>query len=295
MLNVDFKRNIGDYVIITIGLLFYAAGWDIFLLPYHITGGGLAGVSALIYYATGFRMQYSYLLMNGVLMIIALRVFGFRFLMKTLYSIFIISFFLAFLQIFMVNEKGVFIQLMGPGQEFMATIVGAALGGIGLGMVYERNGSTGGTDIVNMIMNKHSDISLGRAMQITDFLIVTSCYFVFHSWKQIIFGYVDLLVIGFAVDYYMRGARQSVQFFIFSSKYAEIADQINSEINRGVTILDGMGWYSKEPKKAIVVLARKREALDIFRIIQRIDPKAFVAQSSVRGVFGEGFDTISKS
>ena len=154
------------------------------------------------------------------------------------------------------------------------------------------NGSTGGTDIIAAIVNKYKDVSLGRMIMICDVFIIGSCYFVFHDWRRVIFGFVTLFIIGVVLDWIINSARQSVQFFIFSKKYDEIADRIIKDTDRGVTVLNGTGWYSKNDVKVLVVLAKRRQSLDIFRLVKRIDPNAFISQSSVIGVYGEGFDQL---
>ncbi|HJD77012.1 MAG TPA: YitT family protein, partial [Bacteroides reticulotermitis] len=162
----------------------------------------------------------------------------------------------------------------------------------GLGITFNYNGSTGGTDIIAAIVNKYRDVTLGRMIMICDLFIISSCYFVFQDWRRVIFGFVTLFIIGVVLDWIVNSARQSVQFLIFSQKYDEIADSIIKETHRGVTVLNGTGWYSKTDAKVLVVLAKKRQSLDIFRLVKSIDPNAFISQSSVIGVFGEGFDKL---
>lgn len=295
----EIMREVKDYSYITLGLISYAMGWAAFLIPYQITTGGTTGISAIIYYSTGFPIQWSYFIINAVLMTFAIKILGPKFSIKTTYAIFMLTFLLWLFQ-FLVNN---FIKapdinsqgqplILGMGQDFMACIIGAALCGIGLGIVFNYNGSTGGTDIIAAIVNKYRDVSLGRMIMICDFFIISSCYFIFHDWRRVIFGFVTLFIVGVVLDWIINSARQSVQFFIFSKKYDEIADRIIKEADRGVTVLDGMGWYSKANVKVLVVLAKKRQSLDIFRLVKRIDPNAFISQSSVIGVYGEGFDKL---
>ena len=174
----------------------------------------------------------------------------------------------------------------------MACLIGAAMCGAGLGIVFNCNGSTGGTDIIAAIIHKYKDVTLGRMIMACDFIIISSCYVVFHDWRRVIFGFVTLFVIGFVLDYIVNSTRQSVQFFIFSKEYERIADRITKETHRGVTVLDGIGWYSKHNVKVLVVLAYKRQSVEIFRMVKDIDPNAFISQSSVIGVYGEGFDRL---
>ena len=285
-------REFRDYLFITFGLISYAMGWSAFLLPYQITTGGTTGIGAIIYYATGFPIQYSYFIINAILMTFAIKILGPKFSIKTSYAIFMLTALLEFCQWLVKNPDGTFPQILGPGQDFMACLIGAAMCGLGLGVVFNCNGSTGGTDIIAAIINKYKDVTLGRMVMASDAVIIGSCYIVFNDWRRVIFGFVTLFVIGLVLDYIVNGARQSVQFFIFSKEYEKIANRITRETHRGVTVLDGIGWYSQHHVKVLVVLAYKRQSIQIFRLVKDIDPNAFISQSSVIGVYGEGFDRL---
>ncbi len=285
-------REIKDYLAITFGLLCYAFGWVAFMLPYQISTGGVTGISALIYYVTGIEIQVSYFVINAVLMIFALKILGPRFCIKTLYAIPVLTILLWIFQIILKDDNGNLPLLLGPGQEFMATVVGAGLLGFGMGIVFINNGSTGGTDIIAWIINKYKDVTLGRLIMYGDIIIITSCYFIFQDWKRVLFGFCVLFVMSFVIDYIVNSNRQSVQFLIFSRKHEEIAERIAHELNRGVTLLDGTGWYSKQSIKVVVVLAKKSQSLEIFRLVRDIDENAFISQSNVVGVYGEGFDKL---
>lgn len=290
------KKKIGreskDYLAITFGLIYYALGWVAFLLPYQITTGGVSGIAAIIYYATGVEIQVSYFVINAVFLGFALKILGPKFSVKTIYAIFMLTFLLWWFQVLFRSSDGNLPQLLGPGQEFMACVIGAGLLGFGIGIVFCNNGSTGGTDIIAWIINKYKDVTLGRMMMYCDIVIISSCYFIFHDWKRVLFGFCVLFIMSIVIDYVINSTRQSVQFLIFSRKYEQIAEGISTKIDRGVTLLDGQGWYSKQDIKVIVVLARKGESLDIFRLVKDIDPDAFISQSNVVGVYGEGFDKL---
>ena len=292
LLKTKIGRELKDYVAITFGLVCYAFGWVAFMLPYQISTGGLTGISALIYYMTGIEIQVSYFIINAIFMVFALKILGPKFCIKTLYAIPVLTFFLWFFQVVMKDDAGNLPLLLGPGQEFMATVIGAGLLGFGIGVVFINNGSTGGTDIIAWIINKYKDITLGRMIMYLDIIIISSCYFIFHDWKRVLFGFTVLFILSVVIDYIVNSARQSVQFLIFSRKYDEIAEGINHQIKRGVTLLDGTGWYSKQEIKVVVVLAKKSQSLDIFRLVKDIDPDAFISQSNVVGVYGEGFDKL---
>jgi uncharacterized membrane-anchored protein YitT (DUF2179 family) len=241
---------------------------------------------------TGVEIQVSYFLINAVLMGFALKILGPKFSIKTIFAIFMLTFLLWFMQWFFKDENGNLPLLLGPGQEFMACVVGAGMLGFGIGIVFCANGSTGGTDIIAWIINKYKDVTLGRMIMYCDIVIISSCYFIFHDWKRVLFGFTVLFIMSFVIDYVINSARQSVQFLIFSKKHDEIAEGIAKQINRGVTLLDGKGWYSKQDIKVVVVLAKKAQSLDIFRLVKDIDPNAFISQSNVVGVYGEGFDRL---
>lgn len=281
-----------DYLFITFGLLLYAFGWAGFLIPNQITTGGVTGISAIVYYGTGIPIQNTYIIINAILLVFALKILGWKFCLKTIYGIGVLYFLLWFLQRVIVDEQGKALSLVGD-EPFMAVIIGAALCGMGLGIAFTHNGSTGGTDIIAAIVNKYRDVTFGRMTMLCDICIISSSSFIpGYTIEKVVFGYTTLIVIGLCIDYVVNNARQSVQFLIFSKEYDKISDAVTTQLHRGVTILDGTGWYSKANVKVIVILAKKRESTNIFRLVKAIDPHAFVSQSAVIGVFGEGFDKI---
>jgi uncharacterized membrane-anchored protein YitT (DUF2179 family) len=279
-------------VAITLGIMCYALGWAAFMLPYQISTGGVTGISALIYYITGIEIQVSYFVINAIFMVFALKILGLKFCIKTLYAIPALTFFLWLFQVLLKDDAGNLPLLLGPGQEFMALVIGASMLGFGIGFVFIYNGSTGGTDILAWIINKYKDVSLGRLIMYGDIIIISSCYLVFHDWKRVLFGFCVLFIMSVVIDYVVNSNRQSVQFLIFSRKHEEIAETITKELRRGVTLLDGTGWYSKQSIKVVVVLAKKNQSNDIFRLVRDIDENAFISQSNVVGVYGEGFDKL---
>ena len=283
----DTWISIREYIFIAFGLLMYSAAWKGFLLPHLITGGGVTGIGAIIFYATGIPIFVTYFSINFVLLVIAVRTVGLAFSLRTIYGVGILTLFFAFLP---QAVPGTFV---GVGDTFMACVIGGLLSGAGIGIVFLANGSSGGTDIKAKVVNKYRNITLGRVLLYCDVLIICSSYFFdFGSLEKIVYGLTTMAISTIAVDMVINGVRQSVQFFIFSKEYEQIATRINIDLHRGVTILDGMGWYSKEPVKVITVVARKNESIRIFRIVKDIDPNAFISQSSVIGVYGEGFDVI---
>lgn len=282
--------EVQDYFMITIGCAMYCVGFCFFMLPYHFIPGGCTGIAALIYYGTGIPTQYSYFVINAMLLGIGLKVLGFKYFTKTIYAILVITILLGVIQNTVMLPDGTLPRLAND-EEFMAAVLGGTIEGGGLALVFLNNGSSGGTDIIASIVNKYKNISMGRILMWLDFAIVTSGFLVLHDWHKVVIGYCVLIIAMIMLDYTMNSATQSVQFTIISNKFDEIAQEINS-MGRGVTVLYGEGWYSKEKRNVLIVMARRRESPSIFRLIKYIDPKAFVSQSKVVGVYGEGFDRI---
>lgn len=286
---------IKDYLIIIFGLALFTLGITGFILPNKIVTGGLSGISAIIKYGTGIEIWKMNLAINLLLLLIAFRVVGKQYVIRTVIGVGLLSVMLAF------GERYVqpYFEAHPPvSDDIFSAIVGGVLCGSGLGLVYSMNGSTGGMDIVGALVTKFFRISLSRIMLILDVLIVSSSYFILEknaeSLEKTIFGLILLPLMWQMVDIVINGARQSVQLFIFSRKYDEIATHINTEIKRGCTVVDGMGWYSQTPQKVIIVMAKRTEATSIFRLVERIDPEAFVTKANVTGVYGKGFDKLLK-
>ena len=273
-------------MLIALGMLMYAIGWTVFLLPNELPSGAVPGIASIVYFATGFPVQYTYFSINLVLLLLSIRILGWKFSIKTVFAVFTLTFFLSVIQ---KLAEGV---VLLHDQPFMACVIGASLCGGGIGIAFSSNGSTGGTDIIAAIINKYRDITLGRVMLICDLIIISSSYFVLKDWEKVVYGYVTLYICSFVLDQVVNSARQSVQFFIISEKYDEIARHINVYPHRGATVINASGFYSGKEQKMLFVLAKKRESTIIFRLIKDIDPNAFVSQSAVIGVYGEGFDRI---
>jgi uncharacterized membrane-anchored protein YitT (DUF2179 family) len=278
------------FTIIVFGLFLYALSWTAFLLPHKITGGGVSGIGAIIYYATGFPLGYTYFLINIGLIFLAIKVLGASFGMKTIFGVITGSVLLSVLQ--------TVIHLPVVEDKFLSAIIGGILAGVGLGIIFTQGGSTGGTDIIAMIVSKYRNISPGRVILLCDVFIIGSSFLVLTELvpvkriETIVYGYVSMAVTAYAIDAVLSGSRQSVQMFIFSKKYIQIADSITNQMNRGVTVIDGTGWYTKESQKVVITLVRKHEASDIYKIIKEIDSDAFISVANVMGVYGQGFERI---
>ncbi len=274
-----------DYVMITLGLFCYAFGFTAFILPEKIVIGSVTGLSSLIHFWLGWNVAVTYYAINIILLCIAVRSVGKQFVLRTIIGASISTFFIGVLQ-------PMFSTPIVEQQTFMNVILGAVLCGLGLGTVFTHNGSTGGTDIIAAMVAKYSTISFGRTMMYCDVLIICSSWLLFHSIDKIVYGLIFMVIYSVAADRVINNTRQSVQFQIISKKWQEIADNVISEAHRGCTILEGTGWYTKDPVKILLVMCRKHESVNILRIIKETDREAIITQSNVNGVYGFGFDEL---
>lgn len=282
------RQQAKDFLFMSIGIFLYSFGFTAFILPEKVVMGGVSGLSALAFYAFNFPPAISMWGINCGLLLLAFRALSRQFTIRTIVGVTVMSLFVGFLQPLFTAHP----VITAGEDKFMHVLIGGALGGAGLGLVFSHNGSTGGTDIIIALLNKHFRMSFGRAMQFIDISIIGSSYFLFHSTETIVYGVAFTLIASYVCDYIINGARQTVQFIIISKKYEKIADTINKHVHRGVTLIEGKGWYSKSDVKILIVLARKYESQEVFNYIKHIDPEALVSQSFCQGVFGEGFDTI---
>lgn len=282
------KQGYKDLFFLILGILSYSLGYTAFVLPEQVVMGGVSGISALLFYAFGFPPGISIWVLNVTLLLIALRALTKQFTIRTIIGVTLLSAMVGALQ--PVFEQ---FPLITPGEDkFMHVLIGGALGGAGLGLVFSHNGSTGGTDIIIALLNKHFNMSFGRAMQFIDITIISSSYLLFHSMETIVYGIAFTLAASFVCDYVINGTRQTVQFIIISKEYGKIADMVNTRIHRGVTLIEGKGWYSKQEVDILIVMCRKHESQGLMNLIKSIDPRALVSQTFCHGVFGEGFDKM---
>lgn len=283
--NDTLWRNTKDYIFITLGTALYAFGFCAFILPQKVVIGGLAGVGTIAYLTMGIPVAVSQYVLNLLLLALAYRIVGRKFVLGTIFGATTIALFMGLFQ-------PMFDQGLIPDESFMNIVIGGVLCGFGIGVTFTHNGSTGGTDIVAAMANKKSNVSIGRMMLYTDVTIISSSYLIFHQIDKMVYGFMVLVLVSYTADMVINTTRQAVQFTIFSRKWNEIANAINNDANRGCTVIDGMGWYSKQSVKMLIVMCRKIESVTIFRIIKSIDPDAIVTQANVNGVYGKGFDQI---
>ena len=293
-----FLSTLKSYAIITLGLILYVLAWVVFIMPHQLVGGGVTGISAVIQYCTGFHVSYSFFIINGILLLIALKILGPAFGVKTVYAMIVTTLLLRFLPMVIPQE---FIQIIAlDNGKLLSVIIGGMLSALGISLTFSQGGSSGGTDIVALMITKYRAISPGKILLILDIFIIGSSLIVptEGSWgvrvANLVYGYVMAGVFSVALDLFVSGSKQSVQIFIFSKNYQKIADRITTDVHRGVTALDGKGWYTKTESTVLVVVARKQELKFLLNLIKEEDPQAFISVASVSGVYGSGFDVIKK-
>lgn len=296
---------------IAIGLLINTLAWNLFLIPHEVAGGGATGIAAIVMYATkgllpaevqaffsvlgmesiggGIPITVTFFAINAVLLIASIKVLGFQFSVRSIFGVLCLTVWL------WIPFRDLYFRLTGESfplfDPFMSSIMAGLILGIGMGLAFTNNGSSGGTDIIAKIINKYRTVTLGRALLFIDVVIICSSGFLPDAGiDRVIYGLIAMTVTSITLDMYINGIRQSVQFFIFSNKYAEIADAITQKAHRGVTVIDSQGWYSKKKTKVIVLVARRNESTQIFKLVKNIDSDAFISQSAAIGVYGKGFE-----
>ena len=321
VLKKNFWTIAQEWALVTLGILIYVTGWALFLMPNNLVGGGVSGISSMIQYATGgaIQMGYSYFVLNAILIVLAMVVIGMGFGAKTIYAIILASLGLRFLPDLIPTD---IIQTLAlQNGKLMSTLCGGLMAGIGIGMSISNGGSTGGTDIIALIWTKYRNVSPGKVILYIDFIIILSSLLIPSivpdldpaTGKQlmgadgkplthlmpfsekvttVIYGLILVTVNGRVIDMYLSGSQQSVQLFILSKHFADIADSITHDLHRGVTVLDGKGWYTQEPTEVLMVITRKTDLNLLLRYVKAIDPDAFLSVSSVNGVYGRGFESI---
>jgi uncharacterized membrane-anchored protein YitT (DUF2179 family) len=291
-----------EYLLVTVGIVSYALGWSIFLLPNNLIGGGVSGFASIVFYATGVPMGVTYLILNILLLVIGTKILGTGFGGKTIYAIIMTAVMLAILP--KVIPTDFIHEFALSNGKLLCTFLGGIIAGLGIGLSISQGGSTGGTDIVALLWCKFYPSSPGRVILIVDIVIILSSL-LFPSYTEtgeilpfaeklavVVYGLIQVTVSGYAIDMYLSGSKQSVQAFIFTKKVKEMADAIAFDMKRGVTVIPAKGWYSKEEREVLMVVTRKTDLNLLLRYVKTIDPDAFLSVSSVMGVYGKGFDVI---
>ncbi len=281
-------HELKDIFFIFMGILCYATGFTAFVLPEQVVMGGISGVSALLFYAFGLTPAISIWVFNIILLLIAMHALPRQFTVRTIFGVTVLSALVGVLLPLFAH----FPVITAGEDKFMHVLIGGSLAGAGLGLVFSHNGSTGGTDIIIALLNRRFNMSFGRAMQLIDITIISSSYLLFHSMETIVYGVAFTLTASFVCDYVVNGTRQTMQFIIISKEYEKIADMVNNRVHRGVTLVEGKGWFSKNEVNILIVMCRRYESHDLMDHIKSIDPNALVSQTFCHGVFGMGFDKI---
>lgn len=281
-----------DYLILSFGALLYCMAWECFLIPNNIASGGLTGACTIIQFATGIPVSYTYFIINIFLLVIGTIVMGRGFGIKTVYVIVLSSI------LFRVLPEFDFLKAV-PGNflyidnRLLVPIVGGLIEATGIGLIFQRGGSTGGTDVAVLIVNKFWPVSPGKVYLYSDFFIIASILLLpGKAIDDIIYGYVAMVTSSFMIDFMLLGSKSTVQVLVFSEKYAELADYIINVMSRGVTAVKAVGWYTMKDRDVLLIMIRKKEMPELTRAIKRIDPKAFVSVSPASSVYGEGFEEL---
>ena len=287
MKNHHVLSVIWDYVLITIGSIIFCLAWTSFLIPNGLASGGMTGLCTIIQYGTGIPVGVTYPIINVLLLILAFVSLGKSFGFKTVYVIVFTSI------LFEVLPRFPQLEVLNIPDKLLVALVGATMESVGIGIVLLKGGSTGGTDIIAMIINKYWPISPGKVYLYSDIFIIALLLFVpGRGVVDMIYAYVVMITFSFGVDFVLLGNKSSVQILVFSSKYKEIADHIINDVHRGVTALQSVGWYSQKESKVLLIIARKQQMNEVVSEIKEIDRNAFISISTANSVYGEGFEEL---
>ena len=277
--------EVKSHIIITLALFLSAFAWTGFLIPNQMLGGGVTGLATIVYWVMHIPTGITIFVLNAILIVISFKSLGRRFAISTIYSVVMTSVMFYVLQDYFGDTPLI-------TDRFLSVVLGAGLNGVACGLIFLEGSSTGGVDIIVVMINKYRNVTLGRLSLFINVAIISCSYFVFNNLELLIYSYVGLMITSYTMDLTMNGSKQSVQMFIFSSKPHEIADMVGDEVHRGVTMIKGTGWYSKTESDIVMVVVRKTESQRVIRIVNQLDPSAFVSVNTVMGVYGKGFDAM---
>lgn len=286
--------TIWDYIVMSFGTLLFCLAWDSFLIPNGIAAGGVTGASAIIQFATNgvVAVPYTYFTINFILLVLGVISLGKGFGVKTVYVVALSTVLFKILPNFDFLEAtpGNFLYI---GNDVLIPIVGGLIEAIGVGIIFRRGGSTGGTDIAALIINKFWPVSPGKVYLYSDMFIIASVMLIpGKSFETMIYGYLAMITFSFMLDFVLLGSKSTVQVLVFSKKYEQIADDIIARLNRGVTALKSVGWYTRKDSNVLLVLVRKAQLPELTKLIKSVDDKAFVSVSPASSVYGEGFEEL---
>ncbi len=284
-MNKQVYKTIKEYSVMAFALALYVFSWTAFLIPNQITGGGVTGMSSILNYAFGIPISFSYLVINAVLLIAGTIIMGKGFGFKTIYCVLVST---LYFQIFPYIP-----WVSNIDDNLINAIIGGAMSGVGISLVFTQGGSTGGIDIIALVINKYKEVPPGRVFMIADFLIISSILLLpDKSLQDIVYGYVVTVAFSYTVDQFLTGNKQSVQMLIITNRYKEVADKLCYETNKGVTAINSIGWYKKSESMILMVVTRKNHMHEVMAAVKEADNRAFLTVSTVMGVYGEGFDEM---
>lgn len=282
---ISIWYEVKSHIIITLALFLSAFAWTGFLIPNQMLGGGVTGLATIVYWVMHIPTGITIFVLNAILIVISFKSLGRRFAISTIYSVVMTSVMFYVLQDYFGDTPLI-------TDRFLSVVLGAGLNGVACGLIFLEGSSTGGVDIIVVMINKYRNVTLGRLSLFINVAIISCSYFVFNNLELLIYSYVGLMITSYTMDLTMNGSKQSVQMFIFSSKPHKIADMVGEEVHRGVTMIKGTGWYSKTESDIVMVVVRKTESQRVIRIVKQLDPSAFVSVNTVMGVYGKGFDVM---
>ena len=286
--------TVKDYLILTVASFLFAFAWEGFMIPNGMSAGGMMGLCTIVQYATGgfIQAQYSYIVINAVLIIVAVLAMGIGFGFKTIYCIVVSSLAMGLVGSldFLHSAPGEFLFIQ---ERVLIPVFAGAIEAIGIGLILRYGGSTGGTDIISLMVNKYWPISLSMIYLVTDVIICSLLLFLPEkNFSDMCYGLEELVVFSLMIDIVVGGKRSSYQLLVFSEHYKEIADHIITNMDRGVTLLKAQGWYTKKDKDVLLILINQKELPSLTRVIKEVDPRAFMSISPTNNVYGEGFEEI---
>ncbi|MFA6638633.1 MAG: YitT family protein [Bacteroidales bacterium] len=277
-------NEIKNYFFNFLGLFIFSFAWSAFLIPHQLTGGGISGISAILYFATGFPIGITVLIGNIILVLISIKILGKEFALRTIICSVMLSIAFSIMKPFFPKPL--------VDDMFLCSLIGAMLSGVGVGMALNNGGNTGGTDIIALMIGKYRSISYGRLTLYINVFIVASSFLIVGSVEKLVYSFVVMIAYTFASDLVLDGFRQTYQIMVFSQKNQAIADQINTQLKRGATMIKGYGSYSKKETDILLVIAHKGDKRNIIRIIKHIDKSAFISIAKANSVYGKNFDEI---
>lgn len=288
------KKTIFDYIVLTFAAFIFAVSWECFMIPNGMSAGGLMGLCTIVQYATGglIEAQFSYVVVNTVLIIIAVMAMGIGFGFKTIYCIALTTVMMEVVSNmgFIHCEPGGFFFIQ---ERVLIPLIAGVLEALGVGLILKYGGSTGGTDILALMINKYWPVSLSKTFLISDLVICSLLLFLpDKNFSDMCYGLEMMVAFSLVIDVVVGGKRSSYQLLIFSDRFTDIADEISTKVGRGVTVIRSMGWYSKADKNVLLVLINQKELPAVTRLIKEIDNKAFMSISPTNDVYGEGFEEI---